>query len=89
MNETEIMGAAIRLYGAKAQEDMAVEECAELIQAIKHKHRGRAHNIPEEIADVEICLAQLKMINHCADEVERIRKEKIERLYDNIFDKCL
>lgn len=77
------------MYGNKAQEDMAVEECSELIQAIKHKHRGRSHNIPEEIADVEICLEQLKMINNCSEEVDRIRKEKVERLYDNIFDKCL
>ena len=57
-----------------------IEECAELIQAINKKHRGRAHNIPEEIADVEICLEQLKMINNCADEVENYKTAKMERL---------
>ena len=88
MNETEIMGAAIRLYGEKEQEDMAVEECSELIQAIKHKHRGRSHNIPEEIADVEICLEQLKMINNCYEEVEKIREKKMNRLYNSICDEC-
>ena len=67
---------------------MCIEECSELIQAISHKHRGREHNISEEIADVEICIAQLKLINECADEVERIKGIKLERLYDRICDKC-
>ena len=89
MSEPEILTAAIRTYGEKAQEDMAVEECSELIQAISHKHRGREHNIAEEIADVEIMLEQLKIINDCHDEVAAIRKRKIERLFDRIFDKCL
>lgn len=31
-----------------------IEECAEMIQAINKKRRGRAHNLSEEIADVEI-----------------------------------
>lgn len=57
-----------------------IEECAELIQAINKKHRGRAHNIPEEIADVEICLEQLKIINNCVDEVENYKTAKMERL---------
>ena len=88
MNDVEIIEAAIRVYGAREQEDMAVEECAELIQAINHKHRGRSHNIAEEIADVEICLEQLKIINECTDDVVKIKMEKIERLYDNICDEC-
>lgn len=61
-----------------------IEECAELIQAINKKHRGRAHNISEEIADVEICLEQLKMINNCADEVENYKTAKMERLKERI-----
>jgi NTP pyrophosphatase (non-canonical NTP hydrolase) len=89
MTESQILQAAIIIFGERNQEEMAVEECAELITAIKHKHRGRTHNIPEEIADVEIMLEQLKIINNCADEVSAIRKEKIERLCDNVFNQCL
>ena len=89
MDETQILEAAIKTFGEIHQEEMVVEECSELITAIKHKHRGREHNIPEEIADVEIVLEQLKIINNCADEVSAIRKEKIERLFDNIFNQCL
>lgn len=89
MTDEEIYRAAIRTFGAEAQKVVAIEECAELAQAITHELRGREHNIPEEIADVEICIAQMKMIYGCADEVERIKREKIERLYDRICEKCL
>lgn len=80
MSEYEIVKAAIETFGEKPQEEVAIEECSELIQAITHKHRGRNHNIAEEIADVEIMLMQLKLINKCASEVSGIRKRKIERL---------
>ena len=83
MSEEEIMTLheAIVTFGETHQEGVAQEECAELIQAISKKHRGQRHNIPEEIADVEIMLEQLKIINHCHSEVEKIRKEKIKRVH--------
>lgn len=89
MTEAEILTTAINTFGETAQEGIAIEECAELIQAISHKHRGRENNIAEEIADVEIMLEQLKIINNCRDEVEKIHKRKIERLYHKVFDMCL
>lgn len=89
MTDREILITAINVYGATAQEQVAIEECSELIQAICHKHRGRPHNIAEEIADVEIMLEQLKIINNCFCEVKEIRKSKIERLFNNVFNKCL
>ena len=89
MTENEIFITAIKTFGEKAQEDVAIEECSELIQAISHKHRGREHNIAEEIADVEITLEQLKIINNCREEVAEIRKQKIERLFQRVFDECL
>ena len=89
MTEHEILTTAIRTFGEKTQERQAIEECAELIQAINHKHRGRPSNIPEEIADVEIMLEQLKIINDCADEVKSMREIKLARLYQRVFDMCL
>ena len=89
MTEPQIFEAAIKTFGERNQEEMAVEECAELIQAINHKHRGREHNIAEEIADVEIMLEQLKIINNCAEEVAAIHKTKVERLFNRVFDQCL
>ena len=88
MKETEIYKAAIQTFGAEAQERVAIEECAELITAINHKHRGREHNIPEEIADVEIMLEQLKIINNCHATTAQIKAQKIHRLYDRICDEC-
>lgn len=82
--DADVLNAAIKHFGAKAQEEVAMEECAELIAAISRKHRGRDHNIPEEIADVEICLEQLKIINGCQAEVSNIKTEKIQRLRERI-----
>lgn len=82
-----IFADVIRIYGETSQESLAAEECAELIQAISHKHRGRAHNIPEEIADVEIMLEQLKIINDCHNEVAKIREKKLARLKERIESK--
>lgn len=82
--EEAIFIKAITKYGAEAQEGVAQEECAELIQAISKKHRGKQHNIVEEIADVEIMLEQLKIINGCENEVKEIRKQKISRLSKNL-----
>lgn len=89
MTEPQILKAAIKTFGERNQEEMAVEECAELIQAINHKHRGREHNIAEEIADVEIMLEQLKIINNCSEAVAAIHKNKVERLFNRVFDQCL
>lgn len=89
MTEHEILLTAIHSFGEEVQERQAIEECSELIQAICHKHRGREHNIAEEIADVEIMLDQLKIINNCDSKVKEIRKFKIERLYQRVFDMCL
>lgn len=87
--EYEILTTAIHTFGEVAQERQAIEECSELIQAICHKHRGRESNIAEEIADVEIMLEQLKITNDCADLVAKIHNQKLDRLYQRVFDMCL
>ena len=89
MEEKKVLASAIDVFGARAQEEKAIEELAELICAISHKHCGRSHNIAEEIADVEIMLEQLKMINDCSEAVEEIREFKVKRLAERVFDKCL
>ena len=79
-NVNEILNKAIAVYGIEAQENVAIEELSELIQAICHTHRCRVNNIAEEIADCEIMLEQLKIINNCSDDVEKIKIEKLDRL---------
>lgn len=89
MEEQKIFASAISVFGAEHQEDIAIEEMSELTQAVLHNRRGRTSNVPEEIADVLIAVEQLIIIHGCRDEVERIHKEKVERLAESIFEKCL
>lgn len=76
-------------YGLHPQCRQAVEEMAELTQAITKfwRYRGDNHteislyrdNIIEELADVEIMILQLKYLFQCEDAVEKIKAEKVER----------
>lgn len=84
MSYWNLLNQAIEKFGATEQENLAIEECSELIQAISHKHRGREHNIAEEIADVEIMLDQLRIINGCFYEVANIKEIKLERLEERL-----
>jgi NTP pyrophosphatase (non-canonical NTP hydrolase) len=84
MNNEQIFKAAIAKFGEKNQQDMCIEECAELIQAINKWRRKPCaftfHNLLEEIADVEIMLAQLKLIIDADMVIDLHKKQKIERL---------
>ena len=84
LSEREIYQRAIDVYGGKHQEIIAIEECSELIQAITHKHRNRKDNITEEIADVEVMLEQLKIINDCTKEVKEMKEYKLQRLLQRL-----
>lgn len=82
MDESEIYERAIDRCGIKAQIMMVFEETAELQKEICKNWRGanNADQIAEEIADVEIMLAQLKMIYGIADDVRRYKDSKLKRL---------
>ena len=81
----DIYQAAITEWGNDAQIDVAIEEMAELTTALLHHKRGREANVAEEIADVRIMIAQLELIFKNGDEVEKIKKEKIDRLARRLF----
>lgn len=79
----------IKNYGIVSQLGVATEELAELIQAINKMNRlagntegyrkGREH-LAEEIADVIVCIDQLKTIYHITDaEITEIANYKILR----------
>ena len=63
--EKQVFTRAIRLFGDESQKIMAIEEMSELIKELTKelRHRGDVAHIAEEVADVEITLAQLKMIS--------------------------
>ena len=75
-------------YGYEHQSRQCIEEMAELTQAINKHWRKEIPNrnnykllqgIYEEIADVEICLEQIKYLLNCHAEVEAIMEFKIDR----------
>lgn len=73
-------------YGYEEQSNQLIEECAELIQAVnklRRSHRANKkdfYNLVEEIADVEIMLAQVKhLLGIHPRDVERLKICKIQR----------
>lgn len=77
LTEQEIYRKAISDYGKGPQKLKAIEELAELIQAVA---KGNLSNIAEEMADVGIMLAQLEIIYNNAKEVAGYKQDKLERL---------
>ena len=82
---TVIYERAVRTWGADAQIDMAIEEMAELTTALLHWRRGRSGQLPvaSEIADVEIMMAQLRVLIPSA-LVDREKASKLGRLADRL-----
>lgn len=80
MTHNDIDILAINTWGGEDQIFMLVEEMSELIQAISKRKRGLEHNIPEEIADVEIMLSQIKFYLDLGDEVYKWKNFKYERM---------
>ena len=74
-----------------------MEECGELIQALAKSMRPsredniQTHaydlaNIAEEIADVELCISQMKIaIPDIVADIEQIKTEKIDRLKSRVL----
>ena len=81
----------INCHGTKSQEDVAIEEMAELQKAIlKHRRNAGVETMAEiidELADVEIMMEQLKIIYSCYTEVEERKAYKIGREIGRILRK--
>jgi NTP pyrophosphatase (non-canonical NTP hydrolase) len=77
--------SAIEAYGDYEQRQIAVEELAELIVALKHyeRHRVGVDAVVEEVADVIVVLAQLVAM-FGEEAVESKVAEKSERLMRQI-----
>lgn len=71
---------ALEHYGIENQENKAIEEMAELIQAI-----CKQTNIAEEIADCQIMIDQLKIIYPHWKDFEKMKLERLsERMRNNL-----
>lgn len=88
-DEKTVLQAAIDQYGVYAQCLMLFEEMAELQKEVCKNFRGadNTEQIAEEIADVEIMLAQVKMMFDIAEEAARYRQDKVARLWKRLRGK--
>lgn len=79
---------AIDAFGGGKQEEVAVEEMAELIKEICKNWRGKDNRaaIAEEIADVTIMLEQLRIIYDVNNAVNDYMDSKVERLHMRVFE---
>lgn len=77
-------------YGTKKQQDIAIEELAELQKAIIKYRREPSDKtkeaVVEEIADVQVMLEQLKMIFSCRSKTDEIMDAKIDRQIKRVMD---
>ena len=84
--ELSTMQTTLEQWGLQAQVGQTIEECAELIVAMqKHVNRtptsGTLENIIDKIADVEMMLAQMRLVFGIDDDTLRKRIEcKFEKL---------
>ncbi len=80
--DNDTLRGALDTYGADAQTLMLFEEMAELQKTLCKHARGRDNReaIAEEIADVQIMLAQMTMLHDCAVLVDEYIKIKLDRL---------
>ena len=82
----------INVFGAQNQKMQALEELMELQSALfenVHRETDNRKNIVEEVADVEIMLAQIKEIFDIKPkEIEEIQDYKLRRL-DHTIEKYL
>lgn len=77
----DIYRAALTKWGEEAQFDQAVEECAELIAALKHFKRDRVgqQHVIDELADVALMVGQLSFMLG-EDRVEKAIESKLCKL---------
>lgn len=78
-NKDEVVFKAIKTFGEDMQKIVAMEELAELQQALSKDLRGKDYNVEEEIADVYIMLMQLELM-YDKTKIEEWIDKKIDRL---------
>lgn len=93
--ESEIIEKAIKQYGSHNQMLKCIEECNELSRAISRilielssgegaTSKESLDNLYEELADVEITLAQVIKMFDCSDEVQIQITRKLQRLKERL-----
>ena len=81
----ELYTRLVKLYGVGHQMDVAVEEMAELTNAIMklRRHRASSDDVITEIADVVVCMEQLAL-RFGVDAVMAEKERKLQRLKERV-----
>lgn len=89
--ECAILLDAIDTFGSEYQIDRAIEELAELTQALlKYRRAGEADlgdalkNVHEEIVDAQIVLEQLKMLFAYDKQIEQTKLARLKETIANV-----
>ena len=91
IDEQEVLKDCMRLWGADAQMLQLMEECAELIVATAHfnfrsdpKYLHTFQKFVEELADVEIMCAQMRLYvgDDAVDETKAKKFQRLSRLVE-------
>lgn len=89
----QLLERVITANGMNKQLDIAIEELSELMKAIckvrRHSYTQRDYlvNLAEEMADVEIVLAELKLMFDNEDNVKEWKDYKLDRLEKRLKEK--
>ena len=85
----DVIEQVIKHYGVEEEQFICMEEMAELQQAISKclRNKKNEENLIEEIADVLICIENLKMI-HCIkeEEIQKVIDYKQNRVFCSIVE---
>jgi NTP pyrophosphatase (non-canonical NTP hydrolase) len=81
MDRIQVYQTTLDKWGEDTQYDQAVEECAELIVALKHFRRGKIDRqaVINELADVTLMLGQLTWM-FGTDQVNKAISAKLKKL---------
>jgi NTP pyrophosphatase (non-canonical NTP hydrolase) len=80
--QREVCRKALDTYGSERQMKKLFEEIGELQEALCKYTDGRdtVEHLAEEIADVQIMLAQMAILHDCVEKVAEFKQAKLARL---------
>lgn len=86
--ENQLYQDAIDFFGDLSQKVMVIEEMSELTKELckELRDRGNIDHIAEELADVEITLAQIKLIYGIDELVQQHKEFKLNRFANIMKD---
>lgn len=82
--KTTVYEKAVIKFGVDTQIEKLIEEMGELQSALIRMKHNREHNVPEEFADVEIVMRQLRPVFNEGGEVDFWHGKKEERLIKRV-----